>query len=104
VDGNKVIHRRRDGQGATRKYYLKRDGSLALAVEIAPNVVEFGRLVAVPDRTPPDHYEDALWVARKALKTGLAAGEVDEALAIFEAALDAAFGVLREALREALQS
>ena len=44
----KVIHRRRDGQGATRKYYRKKDGSLALAIEIAPGVIEFGRLVVSP--------------------------------------------------------
>ena len=53
--------------------------SFAVAVEIAPNVIEFGRLVLVPDRTALDVYEDALWRARKALKTGLGAGDVDEA-------------------------
>jgi hypothetical protein len=37
MDMGKVIHHRRDGQGATRKYYKENDGSLALAVEIAPN-------------------------------------------------------------------
>ena len=98
MDGTRPSICRSAGQDA-RKIYRKSDGTFAVAVETAPNVIEFGRLVLVPDRTALDVYEDALWRARKALKTGLGAGDVDEALAIFEAALDAAFEVLREAFK-----
>ena len=92
----KVIHRRRDGQGATRKYYRRKDGSLALAIEIAPGVIEFGRLVVVPRRTIIDAFEDALGQARAALRTGVEAGDTLIALAVFEAAQDAAVTLLRE--------
>jgi hypothetical protein len=93
----KVIYRRRGGQGATRKYYRKKDGSLALVIEIETDVFEFSRLVAVPDRTILDAYEDALRRARAALRTGVEAGDTLIAVA-FEAAVDAALGLLREAL------
>lgn len=98
MDDVKGIVRRRDGQGA-RKYYRKRDGSWALAIELQPGVIEFGRLVLVPDKTALDAYESAVGRARKALRTVLDAGDGDNALAIFQAAVDAAFEALREALR-----
>jgi hypothetical protein len=98
MDGTRPSICRSAGQDA-RKIYRKSNGTFAVAVEIAPNVIEFGRLVLVPDRTALDVYEDALRRARKALKTGLGASDVDAALAIFEAALDAAFEVLREAFK-----
>ena len=94
----KVIHRGRDGQGATRKYYRKKDSSLALAIEIAPGVIEFGKLIAVPDRTIVDAYEDAIGRSRAALRTGVEAGDTLIALAVFEAAVDAALALLREGL------
>ena len=71
----KVIHRGRDGQGATRKYYRKKDGSLALAIEIAPDVIEFGKLITVRDRTILDAFEDALRRSRAALRAGIEAGD-----------------------------
>ena len=86
MDMGKVIHLRRDGQGATRKYYKKNDGSLALAVEIAPNAIEFGQLIVVPHRSILDAFEDALGRARGALRAGLEAGDTLIALAAFEAA------------------
>ena len=101
MDERKVILHRRDGQGATSKYYKKRDGSFAVAIEIAPDVIEFGRLIAVPDRTVLDAYEDALGRARAALRAGVEAGDTLIALAVFEAAVDAALALLREGLRGA---
>ena len=92
---------------ATRKYYRKKDGSLALAVEIAPGVIEFGKLIPVPDRTIIDAFEDALGRARAALRTGVEAGDTLIALAVFEAAQDEALTLLREgwdAAREDFQS
>jgi hypothetical protein len=97
MDEGKFIVRRRDGQGATRKYYRKKDGTFAVAYEIAPNVVEFGRLIGIPDKTAIDVYESALWRARAALRAGIEADDAQNALAIFEAAVDAAFELLREA-------
>jgi hypothetical protein len=101
MDERKVILHRRDGQGATRKYYKKKDGSLALVIEIETDVFEFGRLVAVPDRTVLDAYEDALGRARAALRAGVEAGDTFIALAVFEAAVDAATALLREGLDDA---
>lgn len=99
----KVIHRGRDGQGAARKYYRKKDGSLALVIEIGAGVFEFGRLVAVPDRTILDAYEDALRRACAALRAGIDAGDTDKALAAFEAAAGAAQALLREGWDEGLE-
>jgi hypothetical protein len=99
MDEGKVIVRRRDGQGATRKYYRKKDGSLALVIEIGAGVFEFGRLVLIPSRTVLDAYEDALGRARAVLRAGIEAGDAQNALAIFEAAVDLALEALREALR-----
>ncbi len=59
MDGTRPSIYRSAGQDA-RKIYRKSDGTFAVAVEIAPNVIEFGRLVLVPDRTALDVYEDAL--------------------------------------------
>jgi hypothetical protein len=100
----KVIHRGRDGQGATRKYYRKRDGSLALVIEIEADVFEFSRLVIIRDRTILDGFEDALKRARAALRASLVVGDADEALAVFEADTDAALAFLREGLGEEPQS
>ena len=99
----KVIHRGRDGQGGLRKYYRKKDGSLALTIEIEPNVIEFGKLIAVPDRTIIDAFEDALRRSRAALRTGVEAGDTLIALAVFEVAVDAALTLLREGLSEGLE-
>ena len=77
MDETKNNHRAADGQGATRKYYRKKDGSLAVAIEIGAGVFEFGRLVPVPDRTILDAYEDALGRARAALRAGIDAGDTD---------------------------
>jgi predicted RNase H-like HicB family nuclease len=98
VDGAKVIPHRSDGQGA-RKRYRKRDGSWVIAVELEPGVIEFGRLIAVRDRDVFDAYEDALARARAALRTGVDAGDAHNALAAFEATVDAALALLREALK-----
>lgn len=98
MDGVKTIVCRPYEQGA-RKYYRKRDGSWALAYELEPDVIEFGRLVAVPDRTALDTYEDALWRARAAFRGHLGLSDVDDAFAVFEASVDAAFEALREALK-----
>jgi hypothetical protein len=67
MDETRIIVCRPDLQGA-RKYYRKRDGSWAIAYELRPGVIKFGRLVSVPDRTALDHYEDALWRARAAFR------------------------------------
>ena len=96
MDTGKTSVSRRDGQGA-RKYYKKRDGSFAVVIEIATGVFEFGRLIAIPDRTILDGYEDALGRARARLRAGIAAGDTDNALAAFGAAQDAALALLREA-------
>jgi hypothetical protein len=88
----------RDAQSA-RKRHRKRDGSWVIAISIAPNVIEFGKLVVVPDRTILDAYEDALGRARAALRAGIEAGDIDNAIAIFEASVNAAFELLREALK-----
>ena len=101
LDVGKVIHRGRDGQGATRKYYRKKDGSLAVVIEIEAAVFEFGKLIAVPDRTIINAFEDALRRSRAALRTGVEAGDTLMALAVFEAAVDAALGLLREGLDDA---
>ncbi len=97
----KVIHRGRDGQGGLRKYYRKKAGSLALTIEIEPNVIEFGRLVIIRDRTILDGFEDALKRARAALRASLVVGDADEAVAVFEADTDAALALLREGLGDA---
>ena len=76
VDMGKVIHRGRDGQGGLRKYYRKKDGSLALTIEIEPNVIEFGRLVIIRDGTILDGFEDALKRARAALRASLVVGDL----------------------------
>ena len=102
MDERKVILHRRDQQGGVRKYYKKRDGSFAVAIEIAPDVFEFGKLIAVPDRTVLDAYEDALG-HRAALRTGVEAGDTLIALAVFEAAVDAALALPREGLSEGLE-
>ena len=59
MDGTRPSICRSAGQDA-RKIYRKSDGTFAVAVEFAPNVIEFGQLVLVPDRTTLDVYEDAL--------------------------------------------
>ena len=98
MDGRKDTSHVADGQGALRKRrYKKKDGSLAIVVELQPNVFEFGRLVLLPRRTVLDGYQDAIGRARAALKAGITAGDADNALAAFEAAQDAALALLREA-------
>ena len=97
MDGRKDTSHVADGQGALRKRYKKKDGSLAIVVELQPNVFEFGRLVLLPRRSVLDGYADALGRARAALKAGITAGDTDNALAAFEAAQDAALALLREA-------
>ena len=84
MDRVKTIVCRPGGQGA-RKLYKKRDGSWVLTCELQPGVIEFGRLVAVPDRTALDAYEDALWRTRAAFRGHLGAGDADDAFAVFEA-------------------
>ena len=88
---------------ATRKYYRKKDGSLAVVIEVGAGVFEFGRFVAVPDRTILDAYEDALRRACAALRAGIDAGDTDKALAAFEAAAGAAQALLREGWDEGLE-
>ena len=61
------------GVQSARKRYRKRDGSWVIAISIAPNVIEFGKFIAVPDRTVLDAYEDALGRARAALRAGVEA-------------------------------
>jgi hypothetical protein len=98
MDETRIIVCRPDLQGA-RKYYRKRDGSWAIAYELQPGVIKFGRLVSVPDRTALDHYEDALWRARAAFRGHLGASDVDSAFAVLEASVDAAPEALRQALK-----
>ena len=101
MDKGKVIYRGRDGQGGLRKYYRKKDGSLALTIEIEPNVIEFGRLVIIRDRTILDGFEDALRRARAALRAGLVAGDQMRPSRSSRPTTDAALALLREGLGDA---
>jgi hypothetical protein len=98
MDRVERIFSRGAGQGA-QTCYRRRDGGLMLAVEVTPGIIELGRLTLVPDRTALSTYEDTVGRARAAFRDDLAASGVDVALAILEAAIDAAFERLREALR-----
>ena len=66
-------------------------------------MIEFGKLVPVPDRTIIDAFEDALGRACAALRTGVEAGDTLIALAVFEAAQDEALTLLREGWDEELE-
>jgi hypothetical protein len=76
----------------------RRDGSWVVAYN-DDGVTRIGKLTVVPDRTDLDRFEDEFWRARKMLQDGVAAGLVDDALALFDFRMSAALEALREALK-----
>ena len=81
------------------RFFQRRDGSYA-AVFVDDNGWDtIAKLVVIPSPTAIDKFDDEVGRARKVLQSGIDAGVVDDALALFDYRYGAALQALRKALK-----